>query len=201
MGHVRAQSGPASHKHRGRRPLGWIAALLLSLAPLSGQADPPSLPEYAIKAAYLYQFSSFIAWPPESVSDPATPFCICVLGSDPFGPLLDSLERKTVQGRGVMIRRMPQLQEPAGCHILFVSASEAMRMNGILETLGAQAVLTVGDIPGFAQAGGIIEFVHHQNNIRFTINLDSARRAGLKISSKLLSLATVVRQGPGNAER
>jgi hypothetical protein len=201
MGHLRAHSRRACHRNRGRRPLGWAIALLLSLAPLSGQADPPSLPEYAIKAAYLYQFSSFIAWPPESVSDPGTPFCICVLGSDPFGPLLDSLERKTVQGREVAIRRMPQLQEPAGCHILFVSASEAPRVDRILEALGTQPIVTVGDLPGFAQAGGIIEFVRHQNNIRFTINLDSARRAGLKISSKLLSLATVVRQGPGNAER
>jgi hypothetical protein len=201
MGHLRVHSTPACVEGRLRRlAVGFLTALW-SLAALAAQAEPPSFPEYAIKAAYVYQFSSFIEWPPEAVPDPATPFCICVLGEDPFGPLLDALQHKTVQGRAVAIKRVKQIQESGGCQTLFVSASEAPRLDKILTALGTHPILTVADLPGFAQAGGAIEFIHQGNNIRFAINLDTARRAGLKISSKLLSLATVVRQSPGTAER
>ena len=177
--------------------LGWLPAMVAPPA----WAQPASLPEYAIKSAYLYQFSSFIAWPPEAVSDSTTPFCICVLGDDPFGPLLDALQQKTVNGQAVSIKRLKQVQDGKGCHILFISPSEAPRLDKIFAALGARPLLTVGDLPGFAQAGGAIEFVYQDNKIRFAINLDTARRAGLKISSKLLSLATVVRHNSGTTER
>jgi hypothetical protein len=181
--------------------LRWLLAALFSLAPLSGQADPPSLPEYAIKAAYLYQFSSFIEWPPEAATDPAAPFDICVLGEDPFGALLDALRQKTVRGRAVAVRRLQQVREQQGCAILFISSSEAPRLDKVLAALEQQPLLTVGDLPGFAQAGGGIEFVRQANKIRFAINLDATRQAGLKVSSKLLSLATVVQRDSGRMER
>jgi len=201
MGHLRAQSAAAILKGLVCRALILVLPALWSLGALPVQAEPPSLPEYAIKSAYLYQFSSFIELPPAVFPEPATPFCICVLGEDPFGPLLDALQRKTVQGRAVAVIRLKQVREGGGCHILFISPSEAPRLDKILAALETRPVLTVGDLPGFAQAGGAIEFVYQDNKIRFAINLDTARRAGLKISSKLLSLAMVVRQSSGTAER
>ena len=79
------------------------------------------------------------------------------------------------------------------CHILFISSSEEKRLAKILEILKDSSVLTVGEMKQFAQSGGMVNFTIKENKIRFEINVDAAVRAELKISSKLLKLAEIVR--------
>jgi hypothetical protein len=82
------------------------------------------------------------------------------------------------------------------CQILFISSSEAKRLNKIIEALDKSAVLTVSDIPQFSQRRGMIQFVLEENRIRFEVNLTATQRAGLTLSSELLKVATVVRKNP-----
>jgi hypothetical protein len=152
--------------------------------------------EYQIKAVFLFNFAQFVDWPPLTFADEKSPLIIGVLGKDPFDGSLDEAVRgEKVNGRPLVIQRYRRVEEIAACQILFISRSEASRLGGILESLKGRSTLTVGDVDGFAQLGGIIRFVTEQNKVRFRINLESAKAANLTISSKLLRPANIVAPG------
>jgi uncharacterized protein DUF4154 len=119
-----------------------------------------------------------------------------VLGRDPFGPALDStLAGETINGSNVVAKRISQPEQAANCHILFISSSETDQLKQLLPALEKMSVLTVSDIPQFERHGGMIEFVMDGNKVRFEVNLASAERAGLSLSSQLLKVALRVRTG------
>jgi len=155
-------------------------------------AEPPTLQEYHVKAAFLYNFPNFIQWPEEVFSNKTSPIVLGILGRDPFGEALEAAEGKTVSGRNLTIRRFNKIEDLEFSHILFISESEVKDMSEILEALNFSGVLTVGDTDGFAQSGGIINFIQKDNKIRFEINVSAADAAGLSISSKLLNLANII---------
>lgn len=151
--------------------------------------------EYQVKAAFLYNFAKFVDWPPSAFSDAKQPLDICVYGHDPFGTVLeDALLGKTIGERRVDLGRAMQFQDLAGCHVVFVSASAHESAADLANRLRGRAVLLVGESDGFAASGGTIQFSIEDNRVHFVINPDAADRAGLKISSKLLALAKIVRE-------
>jgi hypothetical protein len=151
-----------------------------------------------VKAAYLYNFGRFVEWPRVATAK-GGPFTVCVLGQDPFGPTLDAtMAGETIAGRNVVTKRISTPEESVNCQILFLSAAEAGRLNKIVEGLDKVAVLTVSDMPQFAQRGGMIQFVLEGNRVRFEVNLIATQHAGLTLSSDLLRVATAVRRNsPG----
>ncbi len=160
----------------------------------AAHAEQSKIREYQLKAAFLYNFARFVEWPEESFTDSDDTVNLCVWGKDPFGPLLDRvIEGKTARGRGLVIKRLTGAEEMKSCQIVFVSFSNENLLPGLLNTLGNTAVLTVGEGEGFARGGGVINFVIEEDKVRFEINVDAADRAGLKISSKLLKLARIVK--------
>lgn len=173
---------------------GVAAGLLAVLWPWTAQAQVAS--EYDVKAAFLYNFTKFVEWPP-SVLQERSDFQLCVLGEDPFGRSLDVIVDEKVAGRRISLLRTPKLAEPEGCQILFISRSERGRMSQILQDLRGTPVLTVADTAGFLDHGGIINFVLEGSKVRFEINQEAAERAGIKISSKLLRLAVGAKGIPG----
>lgn len=170
-----------------------LTAIPLQAAPLRVAEVPLSAAgHYRLKADLLYNFARFVEWPAEAFHAEDAPFRVCVLGDDPFGADLDPPARKRVNGRPVVVTRAPAEEPLEGCHVAFIAASEAPRLARALSRFGP-GVLTVSDIPRFAERGGAIGFVMERDRVRFEINPDAADRAGLKISSKLLKLAKVIR--------
>jgi len=182
--------------------LAFRAALFLSalaLLPLVSRAQQDRPTEYQVKAAYLFNFSRFVSWPSGPSSAVSRPFSICVLGRDPFGPILDAtVAGERIGGRNVVVRRISQPAQAVDCRVLFISSSEDSRLKDILAALDKFTVLTVSDIPGFNEHGGMIEFVLQGDRVRFAVNLDSASEARLTFSSNLLKVAVAVR---GNQPR
>jgi hypothetical protein len=177
----------------GNRSLIVMALVLMVLACSPGQLRAQAANEYEVKAAFLYKFASFVEWPPESAN---SPLCIAVVGQDPFGAALDEVAKgKSINGRGFLIKRFKSGQDASACHIVFISASEKSRVRSILDRLQGISILTVSDIPGFCQGGGMIDFELLDQKIRFEINPEAAGRAGLRVSSKLLNVAKIVREG------
>jgi hypothetical protein len=172
--------------------LRMVALLTLLLG--SGYAQSPTAGEYQIKAAFLYNFAKFVEWPASSFPDGAAPFQICVMGRDPFGEgLLNITREKTVNGRKLEVDTVADLEHARTCHILFVASSVKMPIQQIIEGLRGASVLTVGDTKGFAEQGGMIDFVLQDDRVQFDVSRTAVEQAGLKISSKLLSVAKVVR--------
>jgi len=169
-----------------------MAATLLACMPVfSGVTGQPPT-EYRIKAAFLYNFTSFVTWPQDQADIPG--FTLCVLGEDPFGNLLDKLAGKSVNGRPLVVRRLGSLALLDRCKLVFISETSSSQIGDALALLHELPVLTVSDIRGFTDLGGIIEFRIIANKVRFDINTTAAESAGLSISSKLLSLATRFRR-------
>lgn len=170
------------------------AAFMLSCAMSVLAQRPPSATEYQVKAAFLYNFAKFVEWPSDSFENGTAPIQICILGRDDFGQELEPITQdKIVNGRRIEINHVVTINRAMKCHVLFVSSSERARTREILSTLQGKSILTTGDEPGFARAGGIVNFVLEESRVRFEINLDAANQAHLKISSKLLALAKLVR--------
>lgn len=152
--------------------------------------------EYAIKAVFLFNFAQFVEWPAGTFADAKAPIVIGVLGDDPFGGFLDETVRgETVNRRPLLIQRYRRIEEIGACHLLFISTSEAERMEPLLTALRQRSILTVGDHDGFAANGGMIRFLSENNKVRLRINLAAAKSAGLTISSKLLRPAEIVTTG------
>jgi YfiR/HmsC-like len=172
---------------------------LAMCSPLRPQGNQPT--EYQLKAAFLFNFAKFVDWPAGSFASPQTPFSICVLGPDPFGRTLDdSLAGKTLSGRAIQVRRCQTDAETRSCQIVFASRSQSHRLPEILQSLKGTNVLLVGESDDFAASGGAIEFFLQEDHVRFRINPDAASRAGIMISSKLLSLADIVHDGQTNGK-
>ncbi len=151
--------------------------------------------EYAIKAAYLFNFGRYVQWPQEAVYGRDAPLVIGVLGKNPFGGLLDQISQKKLEGRPIAVLRLSSMAEYKPCHILFVAASATAEDKSKALKLAQYApILLVGEEAGFAEQGGTINFVVEENKVRFQINPDAAKRSQLKISSKLLGLARIVGQ-------
>jgi hypothetical protein len=154
--------------------------------------------EYQVKAAFIYNFAKFVEWPADRPIPEDEPFVITVLGQDPFGGVLDeSLRGKSVAGRQVKVRRVTRTEEVGHSEILFISDSEGEQLPRILKQFERDAVLTVGEMDGFAERGGVIRFKTEKDRVRLEINVGVAERARLRISSELLKLARIVRQAPG----
>lgn len=163
------------------------------IAPVFGQTGNAPTREYEIKAAFLYHFARFIEWPEEAEQEQ---IALCVLGEDPFGKTLDDLEGKEVRSKTLTVRRLERGREAQRCHVLFISSSERERLPQLLDTLRTAHVLTVGETDTFAREGGAIRLFEARNKIRFEVNLEVARRAGLTVSSRMLKLADVIEEGP-----
>ena len=146
--------------------------------------------EYQIKAAFLYNFAKFVEWPPDVSPETSSPIIIGVLGNNDFGDALEqTLHNKTINNRPVLLKVFRTVAEVTNCHVLFISTSEKSHLAKTLAALPATNLLTVGEMDEFISTGGMINFVIEDNKIHFEINNDAAVKAGLKISSKLLSLS------------
>ena len=170
--------------------------LMVTFSTVRLYAQPQDQPtEVQVKAAFLYNFAKFINWPDEVFSNEKAALVFGILGEDPFGDTLaQMIKGKTVNGRPLEIKRFKRLEDVGGCHILFISSSERKRLSLIRQALNGASVLTVGDWEQFALEGGMISFTLEDNKVRFQVNPDFAERAGLKISSKLLTLAKIVKR-------
>lgn len=166
--------------------------LLVGLLLVAGVLRAEASLEYRVKAAFLYNFAKFVSWPEtQSRSDR---FVVGVLGADPFGEVLEQiLAEKSVGGSSIEVRRFASPGDLTPCQILFVSRSEDVSVERILESL-PNGTLTVGESRAFKKAGGMIRFVLLGGKVRFEIDQTAAERRGLEISSKLLSVASAVRR-------
>jgi hypothetical protein len=146
--------------------------------------------EYRVKAALLFRFAQFIEWPPEAFKDASDPVNFCTVGDDPFdGALDDAVAGKKIGARVIRVLHPRGPENVKGCQLLFVGAKESKRIPVILASAHDSPIVTVGESDGFAQKGGVINFLLEDKKIRFEINAGAAQQAGIKISSRLMLLA------------
>lgn len=168
--------------------LGWLGGAATALTAESTHQ------EQQVKAAFLVNFPKYVDWSVEALADTNTPVIIAVLGET---KVIEELQKiipgRTINGRTIILKRLKPEEELRGNHIVFISAAEQRRSPDSLTKLRESGVLTVGESDDFLERGGIINLVRRGQKIAMEVNLAAADKAQLKISSKLLSVATVVK--------
>jgi hypothetical protein len=181
-------AGMRRRRSRGLVPVARVIlpVLLLAVARLAVFAQDVTEP--ALKAAFIYNFAKFTDWPGEIPA--GIPFMMCVLGDTAVG---DALERavagRVLTGRPIVMSRVLANGPKRACSILYVSGVSAAEAGLLVAEVRDVPVLTISDVDGFTQVGGIAEFFFEASQLRFRIRIESAKRAGLQISSRLLIMA------------
>lgn len=145
---------------------------------------------YPLISAYIYNFTQFTSWPDSAIKGA---FTICVLGHDPFGAALNPIKSKEVKGNSITLKRYGSGGGGSitSCNVLFIADSESGHIGAILASLQGTPVLTMSDIEGFADEGGMVEFKPENGKVGIWIALPAVKAAGISISSKLLSLVHI----------
>ncbi len=195
----------ASEERLGRIPgsiriiaIAWhlfVFSVLFSYGsgPAFADHDDETVEEHLIKAAFVYNFMKFVEWP-SSTSDGGPSLSICILGTGPMREALLSLSGKKIGDRTLTVDTCMDMRELRECDVLFITISEKGRLNKILDAIRGASILTISDMDHFVVRGGLIGMITENKRIRFAINLRSARSASLRISSRLLKLASKVVQ-------
>ena len=151
--------------------------------------------EYQVKAAYLYNFAKFVDWPAQVFGDSTEPFRMCVLNNRSFEATLQNMVAgKAIAGRPISVVGVQNGEQSRNCQILFISSSQDRLGRRIVEDLQGASILTVGESKGFVEDGGIINFVWQDDRVQFEVNHGAASHAGLRVSSRLVSIAKLVRE-------
>ena len=186
---------PRPNSSRIRRASFIIVACWFLLNPPNAVSVNEGSLEYPLKLAFLYNFTKFVDWPSDSFHDPGASLAICIIANDPFSPDLEAeLRTRTVGSHPVEIKTLRSNDALSVCHMVFVPVTEKSQAARIVSGLKGSNTLTVGEIEGFAVEGGIINLTVEENKLHFEVNPLAAERAGLKISSRLLSMATIVKE-------
>jgi len=173
---------------RGRFVAIAVASFALLATVLPSPVYAQDVTEPALKAAFIYNFARFTTWPADVPA--ADRFVICVLND---GAVAEALAR-AVAGRSLAERPVTvSVVEPAApkraCRVLYVAGLSVERVAEVVSELRELPVLTISNIEGFASTGGMTQFFFEHGQLRFRIHLESAKRAGLQISSRLLIMA------------
>jgi hypothetical protein len=154
----------------------------------------------ALRAAFLYNFVRFIEWPPDALA-PGQTIALCVVGDQAVANALDeTILGRTIEGHGLSVSIVKPDGPVRSCHLLYFGALDGKQSAGLLESVKGAAVFTVGNTARFAEVVGVGQLIRDDDQLRFAINITSAQRARLRLSSQLLSLATIVKDQP-NAQR
>jgi hypothetical protein len=168
-----------------------LAATLIAGPGIAAGTGADVAPDVPVKAAFLYNFAKFVEWP---ALPAAAPLVVCIVGHDGIAAaFIETVRGQNISGHSFDVWVLQDSSRWRACHLLFIADAETRRSAGGLDEIKRLPVLTVSDNKGFALAGGIIELYVEAGRMRFAINLDAADRAGLRVSSRLLGIAKVIR--------
>ncbi len=162
-----------------------LAILLLFGSPAFAQLQN----EYAVRAAFVLNLTKYVEWPQASIA-----LTVCSIGEGPIGETLKQmLAGKTNESRPIQVLLSPSDEALERCDIIYIAQSSSKKIRAALDRVGNRSILTVGDTDSFTREGGMIGLVRVGEQMQIRINLDATQAAGLKVSSRLLKLSSVVR--------
>lgn len=170
----------------------WLMLIVLLFPQVNTVMAQRSPAEEQVKAVFIYNFTKFIDWPANSFNHPEPAFVIGVVGNQSISPFLqEAIAGELAAGRPILIKHFASAREIKNCHILYIGSEDPDRVKAIIAQTQNQSILTVSDSPNFLRWGGMVRFYTEKGKIRLEINSDAAKSAGIRISSKLLSVASI----------
>lgn len=149
-----------------------------------------------LKAAYLFNFAQFVEWPADAVPAGA-PLTVCIVDDGAVaGALEQTVKGRTVVGHALTVIRLAPVATLPTCHVIYLGGSDQKYSADLLKALNGRLVLTVSDAPRFARSGGMVELFLEGGRMRIAVNTDALQRGKVRLSSRVLQLATIVRDVP-----
>jgi YfiR/HmsC-like len=167
-----------------------LTAFLSVSVPQHASAASPG--EHQIKAAMIFNMMRFVDWPESALPNSDEDIDICVVSRGAMATAVESLRGKQVKGKNIAIRHISKSAGFSGCHVLLLSDTDRQTTSAILEQTRSAPLMTVSDSCGFTATGGVFGFILLNGKIRFEVNLASAQKHRIRISSQLLKLAQSV---------
>lgn len=168
-------------------------ALPLALA-LAFAAPAQDALELRVKSAFLYNFAKFVSWPSGKLAGSTDPIRFCVFERDALGVVLEAtLSGKSIDSHPLQLRRVSRPEQLRDCEIAYLGPADAGRAAAALSQLAGSGVLSVYDADA-PQRGGVVRFYLDERKVHFEINETAAEQEGLQVSSRLLGVASVVRE-------
>ncbi|MEQ1544325.1 YfiR family protein [Methyloglobulus sp.] len=165
--------------------------LLVGIVFNQRSAAAPSSEIQTLSVAYLYNFMKLSEWPTETKTNELT---LCITQEGDLAKELDSLAGKEAQNHTLIIKRLVQGDDANECQLLFLPSEEKpLRIQAWINTLKDVPVLTVSDLEGFLDQGGMIALVNDGVRLQFEVDLERVEHTGIKLSSKMLQIAREVR--------
>jgi hypothetical protein len=161
----------------------------LAFTPICSHCESLVGPEYEVKMGFIYNFARFVTWPKEAFNDSDDTLNFCFFSDHPAAGVLFKLNGQTVQNRKVTVRKIESDVIKGTCQILFFGTDDETFIRRALATIRGKHILSIGEVNGFAQMGGVINFFNQNNRLRFEINRDATKRENLKFSAQLLQAA------------
>ncbi|MBK7190815.1 MAG: YfiR family protein [bacterium] len=175
------------------RSIAAVIVLALAVTPVPALPSDPVTPEAQIKAGIVFNLALTTSWPEGSL--PPTSFVIGVIGHDASDPPLSGLAGKELRRRSLVLRDPLSVAAAAEAQIVYISRSRQADIRTVLDSLAGHPLLTVSDVDGFCEAGGMVQLRRDRNRIQLRVNREAAERAGLGFSSQLLKVAEIVEGG------
>ena len=167
-----------------------ITLALLLLAAEATHADSSS--EHELKAAYLYHIINFVAWPDDNFPKENGNIEVCLIADDDFDQILKTIEKKPIRNRHIRVRQLSSKLLPSSCNMLFIHNIQGIDLQGIFGTANKHNILTIGDLPRFAEMGGSYVLARLAKAHGLEVNLVTIQNTELKVSAKLLEIALQV---------
>ena len=178
------------------RLLGVLACVACALVGLPSGAFAQAPLEATVKAAYIYRFLEYVAWPAQVFKTPEEPIVIGTTHNDEVtAELARIVAERTVQNRKLSLVVVKQFERDTPVHVLYIPAGDAPRLARAAEMARQRPILIITDVSDGLEKGATINFVQSEDRIKFEVSLEAANRAGLTISSRLLAVATRVKKG------
>jgi hypothetical protein len=182
----------------------WAGVILIFLGAFVCIEAGNSIREYRLKAGFLYRFLDFAEWPEKITGGTEFTLIIGIMGEDSFGDVFDRIVGESVSGKRLLVRRYNKdtpAEELRRCRVLYISPNLKEYFSDILAQVEGFPVLTVSEMNGFAQQGGMINFIMIENKVAFEINKKAAERVGIILSSKLLRVAVRIIKDKWNGSK
>lgn len=197
------------HRSNRVRLAGWLGdcltAVILAVimpvvvavaAPAPAAAESNVALERSVKAAFLYKFLGYTEFPAAAFVDAAAPVAIGVLGADELAAELARIVAgRTALTRPIVVKTLREGDPVSGVHLLFVGGGDAARISTILKASASAPLLVVSESDHGLQHGSVINFTIVEQRVRFDVSLEAADKQGVKLSSRLLTVANHVHKG------
>lgn len=166
-----------------------LLSIWLWLSAAVSRVHAEALPEYTVKAAYLYNFALLTDWPPKESSNTIN---MCLYRNHDYGAALEKLRSKNVNNRAIQVIYITEPEETRQCHMLVIGTLERYPMRQLMDAIADLPILTITDNAQLAESDMMIRILTENQHMIFQVNLGLAKRANINLSSRLLRVANKV---------